>query len=80
MSDNDIFPLVVCCLQRFVIVMLNAFGHCIYVIFVMKTKATQTADIIKAIDGQLKNILAKDIHKIDNVNIRIAAFLQLIAA
>lgn len=46
----------------------------------MKATSTKTNDLMKAIDQQLKAIINKDIRKIDNVNIRCAAFLQLIAA
>jgi hypothetical protein len=46
----------------------------------MKATSTKTTALVKNIDQQLKAILAKDIHKIDNANIRKAAFLQLIAA
>jgi hypothetical protein len=46
----------------------------------MKTTSTKTTEVIKAIDKQLKAIIAKDILKLDNVNVRNAAFLQLIAA
>ena len=46
----------------------------------MKTTSTKTADILKAIDKQLKSILEKDILKIENANVRNAVFLQLIAA
>lgn len=42
--------------------------------------STKTENLVKAIDQQLKAIIKKDIRKIDNVNIRCAAFLQLIAA
>lgn len=49
-------------------------------ITVMKATTTQTPALLKAIDKQLKAILAKDIRKIDDVHIRTAAFLQLIAA
>jgi hypothetical protein len=44
------------------------------------SKQTKTTDLVKAIDQQLKAILEKDILKIDDVNVRNAAFLQLIAA
>jgi len=46
----------------------------------MKTTSIKTENLVKAIDQQLKAIIKKDIRKIDNVNIRCAAFLQLIAA
>jgi len=46
----------------------------------MKTTATQTPDLLKAIDKQLKAILENDIRKIEDKDIRNAAFLQLIAA
>ncbi len=46
----------------------------------MKATSTKTTALVKAIDQQLKAILAKDIRKIDDVNVRNAAFLQLIAA
>jgi hypothetical protein len=46
----------------------------------MKTTSTKTADILKAIDKQLKSILEKDIVKIEDANVRNAVFLQLIAA
>jgi len=46
----------------------------------MKATPTNTAAVLKSIDEQLKAILKKDIRKIDDVNIRNAAFLQLIAA
>jgi hypothetical protein len=46
----------------------------------MKANSTKTEIIVKAIDQQLKAIIKKDIRKIDDVNIRCAAFLQLIAA
>jgi hypothetical protein len=46
----------------------------------MKTTSTKTADILKAIDKQLKSILEKDILKIEDANVRNAVFLQLIAA
>jgi len=46
----------------------------------MKTTSTKTADILKAIDKQLKSILEKDILKIEDTNVRNAVFLQLIAA
>jgi len=46
----------------------------------MKATPTNTAAVLKSIDEQLKAILKKDIRKIDNVNVRAAAFLQLIAA
>jgi hypothetical protein len=46
----------------------------------MKASLTKTTDLVKSIDKQLKAILAKDIRKIDDVNVRNAAFLQLIAA
>jgi hypothetical protein len=46
----------------------------------MKTTSTKTADILKAIDKQLKSILEKDILKIKDANVRNAVFLQLIAA
>jgi hypothetical protein len=46
----------------------------------MKATQTNTTELIKNIDKQLKAILKRDIRKIDNGNIRCAAFLQLIAA
>jgi hypothetical protein len=46
----------------------------------MKATPIKTTDIIKSIDKQLKAIIKKDIRKIDDVNVRNAAFLQLIAA
>jgi hypothetical protein len=46
----------------------------------MKATPTNTAALLKSIDQQLKKILKKDIRKIDNVNVRGAAFLQMIAA
>jgi|GEM_PF-5069819 len=46
----------------------------------MKTSPTKTTDLVKSIDKQLKAILTKDIRKIDDANVRTAAFLQLIAA
>ncbi len=46
----------------------------------MKTAVTNHTALIKVIDKQLKMILAKDVRKIDNVQVRKAAFLQLIAA
>jgi len=46
----------------------------------MKTAATKTTDLVKAIDKQLNAILVKDIRKIKDEGIRNAAFLQLIAA
>jgi len=46
----------------------------------MKTSSTKTTDLVRSIDKQLKAILTKDIRKIDDVNVRSAAFLQLIAA
>jgi len=46
----------------------------------MKTTATQTPALLKAIDKQLKAILENDIRKIEDKDIRNAAFLQLIAA
>jgi len=46
----------------------------------MKTTTKTTSTIIKTIDQQLKAILAKDIRKIDDANIRNAVFLQMIAA
>ena len=46
----------------------------------MKATQTNTTELIKNIDKQLKAILKRDIRKIDNSNIRYAAFLQLIAA
>jgi hypothetical protein len=46
----------------------------------MKVTSTKTTDLVKAIDKQLKAIIEKDILKLDNVNVRNAAFLQLIAA
>lgn len=64
---------------------LLAFWHYNYVILIMKTTATKTksiksVDLVSAIDKQLQAILANDIRKIDNVNIKNAAFLSLIAA
>jgi len=46
----------------------------------MKATPTKTTDIVKVIDKQLKAIIEKDILKIDDANVRSAAFLQLIAA
>jgi len=46
----------------------------------MKATTTKTAELVKAIDQQLKKIIEKDILKIEDVNVRNAAFLQLIAA
>lgn len=46
----------------------------------MKAATTNTTDMVNAIDKQLKSILKKDIRKIDDGNVRCAAFLQLIAA
>ncbi len=46
----------------------------------MKAKSTQTTQLVRSIDKQLKAILAKDIRKIDDGNVRSAAFLQFIAA
>jgi len=46
----------------------------------MKATSTKTTTLVKAIDQQLKAILEKDIVKIDDVNVKNAAFLQLIAA
>jgi hypothetical protein len=46
----------------------------------MKANSTQIESLVKAIDQQLKAIIKADIRKIDNPNIRGAAFLQLIAA
>ena len=46
----------------------------------MKTTSTKTADLVKAIDEQLKMILESDILKIEDANVRNAVFLQLIAA
>jgi len=46
----------------------------------MKAKSTQTTDLLKSIDQQLRAILKKDIRKIEDANVRQAAFLQLIAA
>jgi hypothetical protein len=46
----------------------------------MKATSTKTSELLKAIDKQLKAILEKDILKIKNVNVRNAAFLQMIAA
>ena len=54
--------------------------HHIYIITDMKTSSTKTTDLVRSIDKQLKAILTKDIRKIDDVNVRSAAFLQLIAA
>lgn len=45
-----------------------------------KTKSIKSVDLVSAIDKQLQAILANDIRKIDNVNIKNAAFLSLIAA
>jgi hypothetical protein len=47
---------------------------------VMKATAKTTTDLVKVIDKQLQAILEKDIRKIDNINVKNAAFLQLIAA
>jgi hypothetical protein len=44
------------------------------------TTSTKTTGLVKAADKQLKSILAKDIRKIADINIRSAAFLQMIAA
>ena len=41
---------------------------------------TQKITLLKAIDRELKAILEKDIRKIEDKDIRNAAFLQLIAA
>jgi len=46
----------------------------------MKAKSTQNTKLVKLIDKQLKVILAKDIRKIEDSNVRCSAFLQLIAA
>jgi hypothetical protein len=46
----------------------------------MKTTTPKTTDLVSAVDQQLKSILKRDIRKIDDKNIRRAAFLQLIAA
>ncbi len=46
----------------------------------MKAKSTKTTDLLKSIDQQLRAILRKDIRKIEDANVRQAAFLQLIAA
>jgi hypothetical protein len=46
----------------------------------MKVTATKTTDLVKVIDQQLQAILEKDIRKIDDINVKNAAFLQLIAA
>jgi hypothetical protein len=46
----------------------------------MKANSTKTTELVKAIDQQLKAILEKDILKIEDVNVKNAAFLQLIAA
>jgi len=46
----------------------------------MKTTSTKTADLVKAIDKQLKRILESDILKIEDANVKNAVFLQLIAA
>jgi len=46
----------------------------------MKAKSTTTTDLLKSIDQQLRAILKKDIRKIDDANVRQAAFLQLIGA
>lgn len=54
--------------------------HHIYIINDMKATQTNTTELIKNIDKQLKAILKRDIRKIDNGNVRCAAFLQLIAA
>jgi len=64
---------------------LSGLWHCIYMISVsnqttMKANTTKTNELLKAIDKQLKAIIEKDILKIDDLNIRNAAFLQLIAA
>jgi len=45
-----------------------------------KNTAAKTTELVKAIDQQLKAILEKDICNIENVHVRNAAFLQLIAA
>jgi len=45
-----------------------------------ESNTDQDQSHFKAIDQQLKMILKKDIRKIDNVNVRNAAFLQMIAA
>jgi len=54
--------------------------HHIYITIGMKATTTKTAELVKAIDQQLKKIIEKDILKIEDVNVRNAAFLQLIAA
>jgi len=46
----------------------------------MKATSTKTTDLVKSIDRQLRAILKKDIRKIEDANVRQAAFLQLIAA
>jgi hypothetical protein len=60
----------------------KVFGHWhhIYITIDMKATQTNTTELIKNIDKQLKAILKRDIRKIDNGNVRCAAFLQLIAA
>ncbi|MEN0052883.1 MAG: hypothetical protein AAGC65_04405 [Mucilaginibacter sp.] len=45
-----------------------------------KISAIQTKNILKAIDRELKSILAKDIRKMQKPEIRQAAFLQMISA
>jgi uncharacterized membrane-anchored protein len=45
-----------------------------------KNTSAKTAEMVKAIDKQLKAILEKDIRIIDNIHLKNAAFLQLIAA
>ena len=49
-------------------------------ILTMKATSTKTTDLVKSIDRQLRAILKKDIRKIEDANVRQAAFLQLIAA
>lgn len=46
----------------------------------MKATSTKNIDLVKLIDKQLKAIIKKDIRKLDDVNFRNAAFLQLISA
>jgi hypothetical protein len=46
----------------------------------MRATVLDTTGLVKTIDKQLKAILARDIRKIGNADVRNAAFLQLIAA
>jgi hypothetical protein len=46
----------------------------------MRATPTTTTELVKEIDRQLKVILSTDIRKIDDIHIRGAVFLQLIAA